>query len=65
MDRYVDFYDIISIFLSAMKARAETLEGQGIGSVLSGRQVHFHNGPHETSKHCLIQRHAMREPPPT
>ncbi|PCI05054.1 MAG: hsp70 family protein [Hyphomicrobiales bacterium] len=43
MGRYFDFYDIISIFLSALKARAEALEGRKFESVLSGRPVHFHD----------------------
>lgn len=45
MGQKLDFFDIISGYLSELKARAERIEGKEFRRVLSGRPVHFHNNP--------------------
>lgn len=45
MGKRLDFFDIISGFISELKARAEQAEGKVYTRVLSGRPVHFHDDP--------------------
>jgi len=45
MGRYLDFFDIIGVFLVELKARAEHLEGREFPYALSGRPVRFHDDP--------------------
>ena len=45
MGQRLDFFDIISGFISELKVRAEKVEGKVFTHVLSGRPVHFHDDP--------------------
>lgn len=45
MGKRLDFFDIISGFISELKTRAEQADGKVYTRVLSGRPVHFHDDP--------------------